>query len=34
VTSGLAVEHNNSRLHTTGLDPVGPISPATHDDVR
>jgi len=34
VTSGPVVEHNNDRLNTTGLGPVGPTPPATHDDVR
>jgi len=28
------IEHNNDRLNTTGLGPIGPTPPATHNDVR
>ena len=34
VTSGPMAEHNNGRLNTIGLGPIGPTLPATHDDVR
>ena len=34
VTSGPMAEHNNGRLNTIGLGPIGPTPPATHDDVR
>ena len=33
VTSGPMAEHNNGRLNTIGLGPIGPTPPATHDDV-
>ena len=33
VTSGPMVEHNNGRLNTIGLGPIGSTPPATHDDV-
>jgi len=32
--SGPMAEHNNGRLSTIGLGPIGPTPPATHDDVR
>jgi len=34
VTSGPMAEHNNGRLNTIGLGPIGPTPPATLDDVR
>jgi len=34
VTKGPMAEHNNGRLNTIGLGPIGPTPPATHDDVR
>jgi len=33
VTSGPMAEHNNGKLNTIGLGPIGPTPPATHDDV-
>ena len=33
VTSGPMAEHNNGRLNTIGLYPIGPTPTATHDDV-
>jgi len=33
VTSSSMAEHNNGRLNTIGLGPIGPTPPPTYDDV-